>query len=346
MAARTAAATGSATRSTGQPIEPEQRRAGDRRRRQRGRAEPPGRCPPRRSRIRSREPGLPRAEHAAAQDDVRVAAREVEPPDHRAGHRDDLVGEAVDDRAARRRRRPSAAANTTGDSSPMRRSRDAARVHRRRQRGRRRAGRNAPGRSRSSRVRGPRPSRARTAAARPSQPTSVPPPQSPEMLAERVQPDGAAIRRDAGGVHALAADDDDAPAPVGARAQGPERVVEEQVARARSRGRRARRVSARTSAGVSAPASVYTATSGAIAPGPPAWRRPPRPAPASRSIPAPTPTAWCELVGPRTAASRRPSSATSATSVFEFPPSTARTLLTPSASSRTNVAARRRAGRR
>ena len=37
------------------------------------------------------------------------------------------------------------------------------------------------GTSRSSRVRGPRPSRARTAAARPAQPTSVPPPQSPEI---------------------------------------------------------------------------------------------------------------------------------------------------------------------
>ena len=46
-------------------------------------------------------------------------------------------------------------------------------------------------------------------------------------------------------------------------------------------------------------------------------------------MPSSRPTAWCETVGPRTAASSAPSSATSATSVFEFPPSTARTTTAP-----------------
>src|SRR4026209_1671549 len=50
---------------------------------------------------------------------------------------------------------------------------------------------------------------------------------------------------------------------------------------------------------------------------------------ARRSIPTASPTAWCDDVSPRAAPRRRPSSPTIATSVFEFPPSPARTVLTP-----------------
>ena len=45
------------------------------------------------------EGGVARPEHAAAQDDVGIEPAEVDAADHRAGHRHDLVGQPVDDRA-------------------------------------------------------------------------------------------------------------------------------------------------------------------------------------------------------------------------------------------------------
>ena len=48
-------------------------------------------------------------------------------------------------------------------------------------------------------------------------------------------------------------------------------------------------------------------------------------APTRFAMPASSPTAWCEIVGPWTAARSAPSAATSASSALEFPPSTART---------------------
>ena len=52
-------------------------------------------------------------------------------------------------------------------------------------------------------------------------------------------------------------------------------------------------------------------------------RRPPRRGTEAAPPPARAPTAWCDTVGPRSAARTVPSSARRATSVFEFPPSTA-----------------------
>ena len=150
-----------------------------------------------------------------------IEPRQTQPPDHRAGHRDELVGQSVDDRAggrvavhrrgehdrrqlagrAARRSRPSyiAIVSARGDGEP-----EVGRA------------RSAPGR-----VRGPRPSRARTAAASPAQPTSVPPPQSPEMSpsasSRAVRPSGATPAA----LTPCAADHDHAPAPVRA---GPQRA--------------------------------------------------------------------------------------------------------------------------
>ena len=46
-------------------------------------------------------------------------------------------------------------------------------------------------------------------------------------------------------------------------------------------------------------------------------------------MPSAIPTAWCDIVGPRTAASTPPVASSRATSVFELPPSTARTRRLP-----------------
>ena len=78
----------------------------------------------------------------------------------------------------------------------------------------------------------------------------------------------------------------------------------------------------------------------------PARAAAPETSPASWSIPRSSPTAWCEVVGPRTNASTWPSSATSAMSVLELPPSTARTAAVIRCRRPGCPSAGRRAGRR
>ena len=60
-------------------------------------------------------------------------------------------------------------------------------------------------------------------------------------------------------------------------------------------------------------------------PSSPAWRAASAARATMTSDAGSSPTCWCEPVGPLTAPSSRPSAATSATSVLEFPPSTPRT---------------------
>ena len=96
MAARTAAATGSATappasRSSPSSAAPATGGAVS------GTSRAAGAMSATPSRMRSQNPRFSRAEHPTAEDDVRVAAREVETSDHRAGHHDHLIGETVDD---------------------------------------------------------------------------------------------------------------------------------------------------------------------------------------------------------------------------------------------------------
>ena len=291
-----------------------------------GRSGPPGRSPRPRPRSAPRT-RVARPEHAAGRDDVRVATSQVEPADHGAGHRHDLIGEAVDDRARRRvaghRRRRTRPATARRSATRSIRPVYIAAC----QRGRRAQARNGPGRparaasaDRGRRVPGPprpaRPSRRRCR--RPSHRRS-----SPSASRRTLTP----VRGDARRVDARPADDDDAPAPVRAGAQRAERVVEDErrsAAKPRVAERRGRApdVGRRVRAGERVDREI----------GPAPGARPRLTAAAtssaSRSIPASRPTAWCDVVGPRTAASSRPSSSTRATSVLEFPPSTARTVLT------------------
>ena len=156
-----------------------------------------------------------------------------------------------------------------------------------------------------------------------------PPPQSPEMGAERGEPGRPPVRRDAGGVDPGAADDPDPPAAIRAGPDRRERVVDDEGRRRRGRRRAigAPRAGGRRP-GVSAPARAQDAERGArLAPGRgrrPADRRRPRARPDRRPRPPARPA------GARSSA-RRPAPAaarprpTSATSVLELPPSTART---------------------
>ena len=244
-------------------------------------------------------------------------------------------------RRRRRRRRPGTRAVTARRSGPRRCAR---RTRRPSPRAGRAPARTRPGRHAPAGSPGPGRRAARTAAASPAQPTSLPPPQSPEISPSASRradrPSGATPAA----VDPCAADDHDAPAAVRPGPQRAERVVADDGPLGETPLARGRPSSARTSRAVSAPASAYDAD-GRAGHRPRPARDVCRTSSASRSIPTSRPTAWCEVVGPRTAASSRPSSSTSATSVFEFPPSTARTVLTrarPCGRSRSAVAQARR----
>ena len=58
-------------------------------------------------------------------------------------------------------------------------------------------------------------------------PTSVPPPQSPEVFPERGEPGGPPVGRDPGGIHAGPADDPNTPAAIGSRADRREGIVDD-----------------------------------------------------------------------------------------------------------------------
>ena len=135
------------------------------------------------------------------------------------------------------------------------------------------------------------------------------------------------VRRPAHGVDPRAADHGHAPAAGGPGAQGGERVVEQQGLG----GEPPRRVRPPEARLVGRQVHAGQAADGELGDGQPRGARADSPAsassrptrPDSRSRPT-CPTAWCDVVGPRTAASSAPAAERSATSVFELPPSTAR----------------------
>ena len=167
------------------------------------------------------------------------------------------------------------------------------------------AARSAPGRSTLSTVRGPRPSAARTAAPSAPMPRPDPPPRSPADRGPGRRSVPPAVRRDAHGVDARRRRSTATPQPTGDPARSAASVSLSRIVPARTRAPRTRAPAARSSEGRSSPPGTARRL-GRGGPGQAAGGAAAAPATSPAAVgPASSPTAWCDIVGPRTAAEQR-----------------------------------------